>query len=81
MMWGSDGWGWPIWHGFGWLFMLLLIVLIVLGIVVLFRSLAGGPKRGGEEGGGDRAMAILRERYARGEITKEQLDQMTKHLT
>ena len=67
--------GWPV--AFGWLWLvagLLIIVLLVLGLVWLARSLArgaSGPSRpvATEE---SPAREILDQRYARGEITREQ---------
>jgi putative membrane protein len=59
----------------------LLLILLVVGLVarMIFR-----PWRRGWYGPGyrryDPAMQQLRERYARGEITKEQFDQMSNDL-
>ena len=77
MMWhGMDGWGlgWGM-MGIGWLFMVLFWVLVIVGIVALVRWLGGGPG-----GGGRRARDILNERYAKGEITKEQFEQMRRDI-
>jgi putative membrane protein len=84
-MWGGDmmggwggGWGW-----FGMIHMVLWWFLIILGIVVLAKWLFGGT--GGSTGGGtraleDRALAILRERYARGEIDKAEYEARKQDL-
>ncbi|HEX2924092.1 MAG TPA: SHOCT domain-containing protein, partial [Chloroflexota bacterium] len=71
-------------YGFGWgILMLLFWALIIGGIVLLVvrlserNQLPEGPSR---PYSGDRALDILRERYARGEITKEQFDQMRRDL-
>jgi len=73
MGWGG-GWGW-----FGMLHMLLWWVLIILGIVVLARWLFGsGSRRDAPE---RRALEILAERYARGELDREKFEQMKKDLT
>ena len=54
----------------------LFWILVVLGIVVLVKWLAGGgPPR--VEG---RALEILKERYAKGELTREQFEQMKREL-
>lgn len=77
MMWhGMDGsgWGWGM-MGIGWLFMLLFWALVIVGIVALVRWFGGGPA-----GGGRRARDILNERYAKGEITKEQFEQMKRDI-
>jgi putative membrane protein len=74
MGWGGYGGGWQI---FGAVHMLLWWVLIILGIVVLARWLfSGGTGRSSE----DRALAILRERYARGEIDKTEYEARRKDL-
>jgi putative membrane protein len=77
MMWGYGyGGGWGV---FGTLLMLLWWVLIILGIVVLVRWLFGA-RRGGSAAE-DRALAILRERYARGEIDKTEYEARKKDLS
>ncbi len=80
-MWDSMmGWSWG-WHG-GWgLFGFMHVlwwVLIVVAIVALIRAVGGrhGPRGPGE----DRALSILRERYARGEIDKTEFDQRKRDL-
>lgn len=76
MMWdgfGGMGWGWI---GLGMVHMLLFWALVILGIVALTRWLAGGPGSDGPA----RAIDILRARYARGEITKEQFEQMKRDI-
>ncbi len=83
-MWDSMmGWGWhggwgPGWGMFG-LMHVLWWVLIVVAIVVLIRGIGGRhvPRAPGE----DRALAILRERYARGEIDKTEFDNRKRDLS
>lgn len=76
-------WGWgmhPLWWGWGlgmMLMMLLFWVLVIVSIVVLIRWLVGQTR----EGRSDSATEILRRRYARGEITKEQFDSMKRDLS
>ncbi|OGA68274.1 MAG: hypothetical protein A3G81_02630 [Betaproteobacteria bacterium RIFCSPLOWO2_12_FULL_65_14] len=75
-MWnGFEGMGWG-WMGLGILQMLLFWVLVILGIVVLVRWLAAGSS----PRSGSRAMGILKERYAKGELTREQYEQMKREL-
>lgn len=73
-MWdGMDGLGWG-WIGLGMLHVALFWVLVVLGIVVLVRWLAGGSLREPS------AMDILKARYAKGELTREQYEQLRREL-
>ena len=66
-------WGWGM--GFGWLFMILFWALVIIGIIVLIRWLA--------DQSGSRAktpIEILKERYARGEIQREEYEQKKRDL-
>ena len=54
----------------------VLVGLAIWGIVALFRH-----GRSGRADRGNGAMAIARERYARGEINKEAFDQIKKDLS
>jgi len=83
-MWDSMmGWGWhggawgPGWGAFG-LMHVLWWVLIVAAIVVLIRGVRGRREPGAP--GEDRALAILRERYARGEIDKTEFENRKRDL-
>ena len=72
MMWGywggTGGWLGPI-------LMVLFWVLVIGGVVALVRSY------GRSQPEPDRAQAILRERYARGEISRQELDDLQHGLT
>ncbi|SHH99953.1 SHOCT domain-containing protein [Desulfofustis glycolicus] len=76
-MMGDWGMGW-----FGMIFMLLFWVLVIAGIVFLVRWLVQG--RGGRDrfdaGTGSQAMEILKQRYARGEISKDEFESMKKEI-
>jgi putative membrane protein len=66
------------WWGGGWgMFPLMvpffMIILIVAVLVLLF------GRRGGQ--GQESAMDILKKRYAKGEISKEEFEQIKKDLT
>jgi putative membrane protein len=78
-MWGQYGMGWG-WGYFGVVHMLLWWALIVLGIVVLVKWLASGSARSRGEAIGGRALEVLKERYARGEIGKEEFEQKRRDL-
>lgn len=77
MMWsGFEGMGWG-WIGLGMVHMLIFWALVIGAIVALTRWMAGGPAGGG---GPARAVDILNARYAKGEITREQLEQMKRDI-
>jgi putative membrane protein len=71
--WGGYGWG----MGFGWIIMILFWALVILGIVY-FLQLAVKSKKGSCHC--EDPMDILKTRYARGEITREQFDDMQQDL-
>jgi putative membrane protein len=95
MMWGPyGGYGSYGPGASGWMmgFMALFWVLVIVGIVLVLRALMMGGRMGhmgpgghmggmGMGGGSERALSILHERYAKGEITKEQYDQMKRDIT
>lgn len=77
--WMMGGWGMG---GFGMIFMLLFWVLIIAGIVFLIRWLfeKTGSRSSTGVGTGSEAMDILKERYAKGEITLEEFEAMKKEI-
>ena len=77
---GEWGWGWG--HMiFGSLFMLLFWAAIIVGIVVVIRWLVGAGHTAAGSPRFDAALDILRERFARGEIDKEEYDERKRHLS
>ncbi len=74
------GYGWGGGWGLGMVGMLLWWVLIVLGIVLLAKWVfSGSPGRHHREAAG-RALEILKERYARGEIDKKEFEEKKRDL-
>jgi putative membrane protein len=73
---GMMGGGW--WMLFGWLFMILFWAAIILLIIWLYKQIRGPEVKPGTTG--ETATEILKKRYASGEITKEQYDEMKKEL-
>ena len=64
----------PFMHGFGAIFMILFwLLLIVIVFYLVKKSLSAS-------GGQETAEEILKKRYARGEISKEEFGQMKKDL-
>ena len=68
------GWGMG---GFGWLFMLVFWALVIIGIVYLVKMLLGGTR---SEEKTLTALDILKKRYAKGEIGKEEFEEKKKTL-
>lgn len=69
----NGGWGLGI---FGWFFMIVMMVLPVLFVVWVIYELTGSH-RGKEKS----AIEILDERYAKGEISKEEYESKKKEIS
>ena len=77
-MWGDMGYGWGWGMGFGMISMVLFWVLIILGIVVLVRRVGGSPSAAPPS---KTALDIVNERYARGEIDKQEFEEKKRDLS
>lgn len=78
MMYGPGDGGW---WGFGMMLIVLLAVaLIVVGVVFLVRSSSGG-ERPAPRPERSRALEILDERFARGEIDREEYEERRRTLS
>ncbi len=77
-MWAhGDGW----WWGFGMLHMVLYWGVVILAIALLVKWLFGRAGGAPSVRQSDKtALDILKERYARGEIQKEEFDQKRRDL-
>ncbi|MCP4330436.1 MAG: hypothetical protein GY791_18590 [Alphaproteobacteria bacterium] len=67
--------------GFGWVFgplMMILFLAVIIGVVILILRWLGIAGQGA--GGHDAAMTTLRERFARGEIDKEEFEERSRLL-
>lgn len=83
-MMGGYGAGWGM-GWFGMIAMLVFWVLVIVAMVYLIRWLAVSSKAGGREGRHwgtyeDSALEILKKRYARGDIDKEEFEEKRKVL-
>lgn len=70
MQWMNHFWG----NGPG---MILFWIIVIAGIAVLVRMRAGRP---GTRDGSESALEILKRRYARGEISREEFDRMKRDI-
>ncbi len=70
---GNFGW-------FGMLVCLIIIVLVIVGIVWLIKTLVNRSNKNVVSQTSNRNIEILNERYAKGEITKEEYDTIRKSL-
>ncbi|MBE0428165.1 MAG: SHOCT domain-containing protein [Nitrospirae bacterium] len=76
---GMMGWG----YGMAWLWTIIIIafwVTVIVGIIFLIRWLALSTKQRGEVKSEDSALEILKKRYARGEINKEEYEERRRNL-
>jgi putative membrane protein len=77
-MWGTDGWGWS--WGMGIIHGLLWWVILILGIIVLVRLLGRDASRTPAAPSPETALDILKKRYARGEIGKQEFEEKKRDL-
>ncbi len=78
---GMMGWGgWGLWAPMGFVMLLFWgLVIVVLILAVRWLWAYGGPRV--STPGTDGPVEILKRRYARGEISKEEFDRMKQDLT
>ena len=79
-MMGYEGFGWGA-MGLGAVWMIAFWVLVIAGVALLLRHLINSPPGRATEGRPSAPLAILGERYARGEINKEEFDQKKQDLS
>ena len=68
--------------GFGMVFMMIFWVLVIVGLVFLIKWLIQTTSSGKEaQSKGSKALEILKERYARGEINKAEFESMKRDIS
>jgi putative membrane protein len=65
--------GYAPFHAFGFLFMILFWGLVIYGVILLAKHYSEPMKK-------DRALEILKERYAKGEIKREEFENIKKDI-
>lgn len=83
MWWGHMGnWGYGMGFGLGWIFQLLFWALIIWLVVSLVRGngCCGLGKWYNHDQKTESALDILKKRYAKGEISREEFEQIKKEL-
>jgi putative membrane protein len=91
MMWGygpsgelpaTGGWGWGLAMALGGLAMLAFWAALIVGVALLVRWLVrgAGAAGAGRAAGEDEALAILRRRYAAGELDQATYERMRREL-
>ena len=76
---GMMNWG----YGMGWfgpIFMIIVPITFIVGIIFLVRWLIVSTDKSRGISSGESALDILKKRYARGEIQKEEFEQKKKDL-
>jgi putative membrane protein len=69
------------WDGFGFGFGLMWIFWLVIAVVVVWAAVRFlGTSSRGPAGGSESAEDVLKKRYARGEISKEEYEQILRDL-
>jgi len=73
---GTMGYGWA---ATGWIFMILFWTAIILLIVWLYKQITGAESEPSVTG--ETPLEILKRRYAKGEIDKEEFEEKKKDLS
>jgi len=79
MMECTSGFGWGM-GAFGWVFMILFWGLVLVGIIAIVKWLIVTLGSGSEVSQQRSALQILQQRYARGEINREEFAEKKRDL-
>ena len=73
-----DSYGYGMMSGGMWILGFIFWILILVGLILLIKYLWEGA---GSRGAQESALEVLKKRYARGEISKEEFEEKKKDLT
>ncbi len=84
--WQGEGWGmmgpWMM-GGFGWMWLMPVLWIVFLGLIIwaVVAAVRGsGESRSSDSSKAESALEVLKKRYARGEINKEEYEEKKKDL-
>ncbi len=77
MQYGMTDYGYGMMGGGWWILMFIFWILVLIGIVLLIKYLW---EHGGAKAGQESALEILKTRYAKGEISKEEFEEKKKDI-
>ena len=84
--WQYGGWGMMgpgMMGGFGWMWLMPVFWIVILGLIIwaIVASVRGSSKSmGSDSSKADSALELLKKRYARGEIDKQEYEEKKKDL-
>lgn len=84
--WRDGDWGmmWPgMMTGFGWMWLMPVFGIVFLGLIIwaiVAAVRSSSESRGSDSSKADSALEVLKKRYARGEISKEEYEEKKKDL-
>lgn len=82
MMWFGGGPFYHGWYSFGGMVMMFLFFFVIIGgLFFAFRWISGGGCGFHYKNNSNDSIEILKKRYASGEITKEEFEEVKKHLS
>ena len=77
---GPGGWGSMMHYGFGYGGMFMWIIFLIVVGVLIYLIVQAQKTKGQTPSQGESPLAILKKRYAKGEISKEDFDRMKRDL-
>ncbi len=80
--WMHDMMGWGIWMiPWGWILLVILVVILIYAVAGRGGVRATGGPYPGERQASETPLEILKKRYVKGEISKEEFEQMKKDIS